>query len=122
MEIELDQPFGDYQIQSYSPGQIKINNQTYHHTIVISLDSLETDWKISAIEELTKLHLEKILLMKPDILLIGTGATTKFLTSELTSLLHENNIGIESMTTDAACRTFNVLSTEKRAVVAILFL
>jgi uncharacterized protein len=58
--------------------------------------------------------------LKPEIVLIGTGSKQIFLPPELMMFFYSRNTGFEVMTTDAACRTFNVLASEGRKVVAAL--
>lgn len=54
------------------------------------------------------------------VLLIGTGARLVPVPAELRARLRAHGIGVEAMDTGAACRTFNVLLTEERAVAAAL--
>jgi len=44
----------------------------------------------------------------------------KFVPAALMRALIEQRIGVETMDTPAACRTYNVLVSERRAVVAAL--
>ena len=59
-----------------------------------------------------------ILEYNPEILIIGTGIKPILPKTEIITHLHNNNIGVEFMSTDAACKTFNVLLQEDRNVVA----
>ena len=65
-------------------------------------------------------HLLSIFEMKPEVVLLGTGAKQVFLPPQLMMQFYNKGIGIEVMTTDAACRTFNVLVSEGRNVLAAL--
>ena len=58
--------------------------------------------------------------MQPEVVLIGTGKKQLFLPPKLMVMFYQEGIGFEVMTTDAACRTFNVLVSEGRNVVAAL--
>ena len=58
--------------------------------------------------------------LKPEVILIGTGNQQVFLPPAAQVHFFRRNIGFEVMTTDAACRTFNVLIAEGREVVAAL--
>jgi uncharacterized protein len=60
--------------------------------------------------------------MEPKIILVGTGTRLHFPPAEILSPLIERNIGFEIMDTPAACRTFTVLMSEDRQVVAALIL
>jgi len=56
----------------------------------------------------------------PEVLLIGTGAQQTFLSPEVTRPLLRLGIGVETMTTQAAARTYNILMSEERRVLALL--
>jgi uncharacterized protein len=60
--------------------------------------------------------------LNPQILLLGTGKTHCFPPAELMGAVLKQNVGLEVMTTDAACRTYNVLVSEGRSVVAALII
>jgi len=56
----------------------------------------------------------------PEVVLIGTGARQAFLPPAVTGALLSLGIGIETMTTQAAARTYNILMSEERRVLALL--
>jgi len=56
----------------------------------------------------------------PGIVLLGTGATHLLPPEHLRQLFAEARLGLEIMTTGAACRTYNVLLAEGRDVGAAL--
>lgn len=56
----------------------------------------------------------------PEVVLIGTGSQQTFLPPEATMPLLSMGIGVETMTTQAAARTYNILMSEERRVLAIL--
>jgi uncharacterized protein len=86
----------------------------------VSAGRIVTDWPASSIEELTADHLAAILELKPEIAVIGSGATFKFPDPARLAPLHQARIGVEVMDTPAACRTYNILLGEGRNVVAAL--
>jgi uncharacterized protein len=53
---------------------------------------------------------------------LGTGATHRFIRPHLIQALTAAHIPVECMTTDAACRTYNILMAEGRKVAAALIL
>lgn len=57
---------------------------------------------------------------KIDFLLLGTGPQRLSPPPEVMKAFIEANVGLELMDTGAACRTFNVLLGEERAVAAAL--
>lgn len=57
---------------------------------------------------------------KPEVLLVGTGSKQLMLPHHIVAPLLKAGIGVESMTTQAAARTFNILMAEGRQVIAAL--
>ena len=60
-------------------------------------------------------------LFDADIFLIGTGSATRFPDIDLLKTIKENNLAIDFMDNGAACRTFNILTSEYRKVAVLLF-
>ena len=109
-------------VRAYSDGQVTVGKRDYRNSIIIATDRLVDDWRPQQHDELTAQDLEPILDMQPEIVLLGTGSTLRFPAPALTALLLEAGIGVEVMDTAAACRTFNILLSEDRNVVAALLL
>ena len=78
------------------------------------------DWGVDSFSDINAETLPLIFDMQPELVLIGCGKTQEFLPPVIQALFFQHNIGFEVMTTDAACRTFNVLVAEGRNVVAAL--
>ena len=55
-------------------------------------------------------------------MLLGTGARQRFPHPRLLKPLTEAGIGCEAMTSQAACRTYNILMSEGRRVLAAILL
>ncbi|MCA0872364.1 Mth938-like domain-containing protein [Seohaeicola saemankumensis] len=51
-----------------------------------------------------------------DVLLIGTGAEIAHIPADLRRAIEDAGMGVETMNSPAACRTYNVLLTEGRRV------
>jgi uncharacterized protein len=120
--LNLDDNNAQYQIRAYAPGTIKINDKTLSKSVIITPTQLIEDWAPQSIAELTTESLQVIADTRPDILLIGTGATMIFLSAEIYGPLINLGIGVEFMDTSAACRTYNALSAENRNVAAALLI
>lgn len=114
MLLSEQQMTAPYQINAYEPGILVINNETYTTSVLVSHTSI-APWSATAVEKLTLADFENLAEQGYEILLIGTGETQIF---HHPKLLAELPIGYEVMTTLAACRTFNLLANEGRAVVA----
>lgn len=120
MSLTLDENQANYQIRSYQPGQIQINDRIYTNSIIIAPNKLIDNWRPQTIDELHQEDLNIIIEMHPVILLIGTGSTLQFPKIETYGELINLGIGVEIMDTRAACRTYNVLTSEDRNVIAAL--
>src|SRR5262245_19353837 len=122
MQLSQDQHQGKFFIRSYQPGAIQINQTTYSHSVLLTPDTLITDWRAQTVTDLTREDFAIVAKPNPEVVLIGTGEKQHFLTAAVLSILIENNLGYEVMTTAAACRTYNALVTEGRRVVALLLI
>lgn len=122
MKLSLDYGTARYTINAYETGVITINQQPYVQSLVVSPDNLLENWSPTQVEHLDALHIEYLISLKPEIILLGTGSTIKFPHPSLTAPALQQGIGFEVMDTGSACRTYNVLSAEDRNVVAALLI
>lgn len=120
--LNLDENPALYQIRSYQPGRIQVNEQIFTHSLIITPQQLINPWPPRSIDELTAHSFDIIPTLKPDILLIGTGKQLIFIELALYGELINHGIGVEIMDTAAACRTYNALSAELRKVAAALII
>jgi uncharacterized protein len=93
----------------------------YHEPVILFQNKVYADALPVEPAALTKEHVQSLIDLHPEVILLGTGASQIFPAPQLLAPLYPLRIGIEVMTTDAACRTFNVLVSEGRAVLAVLF-
>ncbi len=120
--FNLDDNQALYQIYSYSPGLIQINETKYSQSVIITPTQLIDHWPPQSISALSADSLRIIINFHPDVLLIGTGSQLIFPALEIYGELINAGIGVEIMDTSAACRTYNALSAENRNVVAALII
>lgn len=109
-------------IRSVSETAIRVNDTEYNESIVLTPDDRLTMWSNKPIADLVDADFGLVIDSKPEIILLGTGATNVFPPRELTFAFARKGIGLEIMDTAAAARTFNVLANEGRRVAAILCL
>ena len=120
MSLTLDNNQAKFQIRAYQPGTIQVNDLEFTHSIIVTPEKCINDWIPQSIDELKREHLDIILELRPDILLIGTGSTLEFPDLAVYGELINHGIGVEVMNTHAACRTYNALTAEDRSVAAAL--
>lgn len=120
MDLTQEKPGEHHYIHSVSNAGIRIVDQLCDGAVVISAQRLIPDWPVKSAGEITAHHLEQILELNPEVVLIGTGDSQVFLPPDLLMVFYREAVGVEIMNTRAACRTFNVLVSEGRKVVAAL--
>ena len=109
-------------IRGYSAAEIRIGQHRVQRSCIVTADRLITDWEPESFADLAPAHLEAILALTPEVVLLGTGATQRFAPPAVRAELAQRGVGLEAMQLGAACRTFNVLVQEERRVAAALFL
>jgi uncharacterized protein len=122
MKFTLDRPATRHVVRGYSPGALRIGEQEYSRSVIVSAQTLITDWRPQRMDELTAADLEPVLGLRPEVLLLGSGQRQVFPPHELLARLYAARVGFEVMDTGAACRTYNVLVGEGREVAAALFI
>ncbi len=121
MIVNQDHNHGDYEIHCYEPGKLTVNDTVYDRSVIVSTHVLE-EWQPQRFDELSLESFASILALRPEVVLLGTGNQLIFPDPKLLVPFYEAQIGVEVMSTLAACRTFNVLMSESRNVVAGLLI
>lgn len=121
MQLTEDKGQGNH-INSYQSGLITVNSQSYQHNIVIMPDQVISDWSPLTVNDLRSDHFDELMVYRPELILLGTGSTSLFPPATLYANLLVAHIGVEVMPTPAACRTYNLLMSDARRVLAALFL
>jgi uncharacterized protein len=119
MKLQPDQfnvPF----ISAYEPGWIEVNGHKYTGSLVISSESGCSPWSVGQFEALNAECFNELMQFKPELIVFGGGPTLRFPKPIWLAGLMQHGIGVESMDTPAACRTYNILASEGRRVVAAL--
>ncbi len=113
---------GTLTIQTVTGTSLIVSGDSFSEPIALTPDEVIRDWKPRPVAELREAHLDELLARAPEIIILGTGASSEFPPRELVFALARRGIGLETMDTRAAARTFNVLATEGRQVAAVLYL
>jgi len=122
VKFQLDNGGGNYRITAYDRYTVTINNQALDRGLIVTAGQLVRDWGPDDAEALTAEHMRQILPLRPDIILLGTGAATVFPEHPVLLPVYEAGIGLEVMDTAAACRSYNILISEGRDVAAALLM
>ena len=121
MKFTLDAGGGVHYIAAYREGAVRIGEQEYLRSLIVTRERL-VEWSVSSVGELSVEHFHDALQHQPDILVLGTGNRLEFPPLALQAALSAKRIGLEVMDTGAACRTYNVLLSEDRRVAAALMI
>jgi uncharacterized protein len=108
-------------IRAYEPGRVRIADRWVTGNVIVGPERIIEPWNAAAPGTLTFAELAPALELEPTIVLVGTGTERTLPDVELMAALAARSVGLEIMSTPAACRTFNVLLGEQRRVVAALF-
>ena len=108
-------------IRAWEPGRIRIAERWLAGNVIVAADKIVEAWTSTAPDRITIADLEPALALEPTIIVLGTGTERLLPDVELMAAVAARAVGLEIMSTAAACRTFNVLLGEQRRVVAALF-
>lgn len=113
-------------ILGYGPGWIGLGSngvaEKVERSIVIGSRGEKFDWNCSRFEDLTEEHFTQLAASQPELVIFGSGERLRFAPPAFMRALMQKRIGIETMDTLAACRTYNILAGEGRRVVAALLI
>lgn len=119
MKFHLDSSTGNL-FTGHGRGFVRVGSEEYRHHVLVLPDRIVDPWTTHGFEALTADDFAAIAALSPELALLGTGASIRFPKPSLTRPLIDAQIGLEVMDTGAACRTFNILASEGRRVVAAI--
>ncbi len=142
MQVNHDYDANIHRIKSYAKGEIEVvlpitaspaegdsgeqtkgvQIETLRQSAVVMPGKLIKEWPVENVAELTQKHIQQLVELKPELVLIGTGEKLVWPSRALMAPLVDANIGYEIMDSAAACRTYNILSHEGRGVAAALMM
>jgi uncharacterized protein len=102
----------------HGPDYVRLGVVEYRDNVLVTPERVVTGWAAGGFDALTEADFAALAELKPEVVLLGTGASLRFPHPRLTRALTDAGIGIEVMDTPAACRTFNILAAEGRKVAA----
>lgn len=107
-------------ITGYGAGWVSVNGQKYSHNLIVDAQTGSSEWPCAGFDQLVSAHFDALIEMQPELILFGSGERIRFPHPSLLQNLYARRIGVETMDTQAACRTFNFLAGEGRKVIAAL--
>lgn len=121
MRLVLDHDARVLAIRSYGNGEVRINDQCCTAPCIVTPQQLIADWPVQAPQQLTLQQLQPLLQLRPQIVLVGVAGGPLRAPVALRRELESRGMALEFMDLGGACRTYNVLAQEGRAVAAALF-
>ncbi|WHZ20812.1 MAG: hypothetical protein OJF55_002961 [Rhodanobacteraceae bacterium] len=122
MELNLERPRDYLFVRRADAHTVVIVDRPFTASIILARDKVIDDWGVADIAAMTPSHVEPIIALKPDVVLLGTGARQRFPSQEVLATFLQRGIGVEVMDNAAAARTWDILASEGRNVVAAFIL
>lgn len=120
LKLHVDPHSVQHVVTSYSAGRVAVNGRVLMRSLLLLPDRIDESWGPETFAALAPGHLEQLARLPCDVLLLGTGVRQRFPAAAMLRPLIEAGRGFEVMDTPAACRTYNILVAEGRAVAAAL--
>lgn len=122
MKFQPDRAEGVNLITRHDPGRVWVGANVHAQSVLVPWQGAVVSWEAADPSALSPAHFERLLGLRPELVIFGSGPRLRFLPPALYRALIDARVGMETMDTAAACRTYNVLAGEGRAVVAALLL
>lgn len=104
-------------IDSYGNGGFRFADMSHRGSLIIVPSGIYA-WDVSCMDDVTPEVCAPFLreMAAPGFVLLGTGDAHQIPAEAVRRLFADAQVGLEAMTTGAACRTYNVLLAEGRDV------
>ncbi len=122
MKLHADRPEAANVIHAITRESVSINGTKHTASVLVPSDAPLAPWGAATVADLTAEHFERIVAYKPELVVFGSGPQQKFVHPGLMRSLIQAGIGVDTMDTQAACRTYNILVSEGRRVLAALII
>ena len=109
-------------VTAYGPGWVAVQGEKVQHSVLITSAGLREEWACARFEDLGPEHFTHLAELDVELVIFGSGERLRFAKSEWLVALMNKRIGLETMDTQAACRTYNILAGEGRKVAAALLI
>ena len=107
-------------VTCHAHGTVSVGDPVLRAPFVLGTGHLAQEW-IADLGALDAAALEGVWPLAPQIVLLGATPADPVRWPELRRLCAARGVALEVLDVGAACRTYNVLAQEDRAVVALLF-
>ncbi|MDI9239241.1 MTH938/NDUFAF3 family protein [Lysobacter sp. LF1] len=122
MQLNLEHPDQEFYLRAADGVSARVNERQLTTSFILSPSHLAEGWPVRDVKAMTPQDLDAVLALAPEVVLLGSGATQAFPPAAVVAACLRQGVGLETMTNAAAARTFNVLASEGRRVVAAFVL
>jgi uncharacterized protein len=109
-------------LTAHGPGWVAINNERVEHSVVVGSRGERFEWHCENFDQLGAEHFSQLAALGAELVIFGSGKRIRFPPAAWLQGLMAKRTGVETMDTPAACRTYNILASEGRHVVAALLI
>jgi uncharacterized protein len=120
MKLHLDNNANANVITGYAADHVLINKVRHDGNLLLTATRIVSPWATGGYAGLTSDDFAAARDLGMAIVIVGTGSRQRFPSPALLRPLIDARIGFEIMDLPAACRTYNILVGEGRAVAAAL--
>lgn len=118
MELALDRPEGYLFVRRVGERGITLIDRELTDSFLLAPDRAVEHWPVHDAAALDASHVDALLALRPEVVLLGTGERQVFPPAAFLAGFLRQGIGVEVMDNAAAARTYNLLASEERRVVA----
>ncbi len=117
MDLSLDRPEGYLFVRRVGARSITLIDRELDKSFLLAPDRAIENWLVDAASVLDASHVETLLALQPELVILGTGERQVFPAAAFMAGFLRKSIGIEVMDNAAAARTYNLLAGEGRRVI-----
>jgi uncharacterized protein len=118
MDLSLDRPEGYLFVRRVDAHGITLADRVLDRSFLLTAAQVIEHWPVAAATSLDASHVEALLALQPEVVILGTGPRQVFPAAAFMAGFLRQGVGIEVMDNAAAARTYNLLAGEGRRVVA----
>ena len=122
MELNLERPRDYLFVRRADAHAVVVVDRAFTSSIILTRDTIIEDWPVTDVTAMAPAHVEPIVALAPDVVLLGTGARQRFPSQMVLAAFLQRGVGVEVMDNAAAARTWDILASEGRNVVAAFIL
>jgi uncharacterized protein len=122
MDLSLDRPDDYLFVRRTGAGVITLADRELKRSFLLTPDQVVENWAADSADMLSTDHVEALLALQPELVLLGTGQRQVFPAPAFMAGFLRKGVGIEVMDNAAAARTYNLLAGEGRRVLAAFIL